>query len=273
MEGKNLKKRIKRIALTTMAILLVSTSAFFAFFWDKPVPNVVGRTENEARELLNGSGFNVAVEYDLSTDTDRGFVFYQDMSSAMIGSSVTIIVSIGLGVDVPDYTGAPESEAVAGLERSGFIVTVEYIYIGTVKISSVPVVYSQNIKGLTAIDYAHNITLSVPLPAININKPKLHINSVGGVDVALEIENKSNQVIKYVSVQIDFYNVFNDPIYSEIGGTSYAIGRITGPIMPGSTFHLSWDAAFYNNTARNVKITAIVTFLDNSTQSISGFSW
>jgi eukaryotic-like serine/threonine-protein kinase len=72
------------------------------------VPNVVGRTEGEARDQLEGAGFTVRVEYDGSTPSRKGIVLRQDPSGnsqAARGSSVTITVS---NYEEPEPAPEPE---------------------------------------------------------------------------------------------------------------------------------------------------------------------
>ncbi len=60
------------------------------------VPSVVGRTESEAKKILTDAGFQVSVEYDDQTRSQKGIVLRQDpsgSSSAAEGSTVTITVS------------------------------------------------------------------------------------------------------------------------------------------------------------------------------------
>jgi serine/threonine-protein kinase len=63
---------------------------------EQTVPNVVGRTESEARDLLEDAGFEVSVDFDDSTPSQRGIVLRQDPSgntTAARGTTVTITVS------------------------------------------------------------------------------------------------------------------------------------------------------------------------------------
>ena len=68
-------------------------------FWsDGPeqVPGVVGRTEGEARSLIEGAGFRVSRVTDASTKAKKGTVLQQSPNSGQTldrGSTVTIVVS------------------------------------------------------------------------------------------------------------------------------------------------------------------------------------
>ncbi len=60
------------------------------------VPNVVGFTKDAARQRLEDAGFDVEVDYDPDTPSEKGIVLDQDPSgrtTAARGSTVTIVVS------------------------------------------------------------------------------------------------------------------------------------------------------------------------------------
>ncbi|HET6692861.1 MAG TPA: Stk1 family PASTA domain-containing Ser/Thr kinase, partial [Pedococcus sp.] len=74
---------------------------------EQPVPNVVGRTQGEATALLEDAGFDVSVELDDSTPSQRGIVLRQDPAGdteAPEGSTVTITVS---DYEEPEPTPSP----------------------------------------------------------------------------------------------------------------------------------------------------------------------
>jgi serine/threonine-protein kinase len=79
------------------------------------VPNVVGRSEDEARSLLEDAGFEVDVSFDDSTPSQRGIVLRQDPSGstgAPAGSEVTITVSDYVApepTERPSPTKSPDS--------------------------------------------------------------------------------------------------------------------------------------------------------------------
>jgi beta-lactam-binding protein with PASTA domain len=60
------------------------------------VPNLVGRTEEEARALLSDAGFAVSVSYQVDDTVSPGTVLSQTPlpdSQAASGSTVTLVVS------------------------------------------------------------------------------------------------------------------------------------------------------------------------------------
>ncbi len=102
------------------------------------VPNVVGQTEDDAKQMLNeiGLGYKVSA-YETSEQYDTGLVCTQSIAAGEeveINTVVTVTVSSGLVVEeeyivVPDVAGSSESAAQRTLESAGFVVaTPQYEY-------------------------------------------------------------------------------------------------------------------------------------------------
>ena len=92
------------------------------------VPDVVGKSEDDARATLESAGFDVAVRRRESADEKSGAVLAQTPGAgenAPNGSRVTITVAEQPAeVAVPNVAGRSESAARRILERRGFDVTV-----------------------------------------------------------------------------------------------------------------------------------------------------
>jgi eukaryotic-like serine/threonine-protein kinase len=88
-----------------------------------PVPNVVGRTEDEARFILVGEGFQVGDVARQEDDAREGTVLSQSpQADATVdaGSTVTLVVSSGPPpVVIPDVRGMTEGAAIEALSRAG----------------------------------------------------------------------------------------------------------------------------------------------------------
>ncbi len=84
------------------------------------VPDVLELSEAEAVAELEGLGFDVAIERQLTIFAEEGAVFDQDPGAGEMlreGSTVTIFVSEGLGqVEITDVSGRPVEEATELLE-------------------------------------------------------------------------------------------------------------------------------------------------------------
>lgn len=94
------------------------------------VPNVKGRSEQEARELIEADNLVASVDYEYSDTVDAGNVIkYSPSGSVSEGSTVTISVSRGkkvTNVTVPNVLGMSESLASQTLDSANLKVTVKY---------------------------------------------------------------------------------------------------------------------------------------------------
>jgi beta-lactam-binding protein with PASTA domain/predicted Ser/Thr protein kinase len=93
------------------------------------VPDVVGKTEDDARAALEGAGFRVTVTPKEDPDAKPGTVLEQNPAKgagAARGSPVTITVAVEPSeVDVPDVVGATQNKATETLSGDGLKVVVE----------------------------------------------------------------------------------------------------------------------------------------------------
>ena len=100
----------------------------------KTVPDVVGRTEQEARTAITDAGLTVgAVTNDYSPTVESGKVISSDpaagTSGHFYGDSVSIVVSKGSEmVTVPDVSSMKQDEAVAALKAAGLVVKIERVF-------------------------------------------------------------------------------------------------------------------------------------------------
>jgi len=95
----------------------------------KDLPNVVGKSIDEARSTLEAAGFSVSVGSPVDSELGGDRVAAQNpgAGSAPAGSTITISPGNGQGATVPDVSGNPVSSARAALLAAGF---------GTVSIGS-----------------------------------------------------------------------------------------------------------------------------------------
>ncbi len=92
------------------------------------VPNVVGKTESAASEMLAEEGLRIGtVSYVYSSSAAAGEITTQDPSAGTevsVGAAVSIKVSKGKETDqVPNVVGLSESDAESTLKGAGFTVT------------------------------------------------------------------------------------------------------------------------------------------------------
>ena len=88
------------------------------------VPDVAGRTPEEAANVLGRAGFETSFAEEPSDTVEEGRVTRTDPpagSDLAKGETVTVYVSTGsASVAVPDVVGMAEEEAVAALQQAGF---------------------------------------------------------------------------------------------------------------------------------------------------------
>ena len=113
------------LAVAVVAAIVVSALSSGAK--TKSVPNLIGRTQDEAITMILENGFEVGdVEPGYSKDYEEGLVFDQSPTSTQTaeeGTKIDIFVSQGESpvdqVEVPDLTNCTQEEADARLEARG----------------------------------------------------------------------------------------------------------------------------------------------------------
>lgn len=136
-KGSNNKKTIG-IIVAVVAVVAIAAIAAFAIFGGggsgNPVPNVVGKSQEQAAQELEAAGFVVG---DVSQKSDdsvaQGNVISQDPKAGThreAGSRINLVISSGSSsVSVPDVTNMTADQARSELEKLGFKVqagTAEY---------------------------------------------------------------------------------------------------------------------------------------------------
>jgi membrane peptidoglycan carboxypeptidase len=86
------------------------------------LPNVVGKSVDEARKTLEGAGFQVIVGDPVDSDAAPDIVAAQNPGAGQVagGTTVTINPSNGQGITVPDVSGFKLDRAVSELRQAGF---------------------------------------------------------------------------------------------------------------------------------------------------------
>jgi membrane peptidoglycan carboxypeptidase len=86
------------------------------------LPNVVGKPMDEARQILQGAGFEVSEGAPVDSDMAAGQVAAQSPGAGKVagGTVVTISPSNGQGLTVPDVSGSKLDRAIADLRAAGF---------------------------------------------------------------------------------------------------------------------------------------------------------
>jgi membrane peptidoglycan carboxypeptidase len=127
------------------------------------VPDVVGKTQAEATQILTAANFTPVVTTADSTEP-AGTVFAQAPCGgchATLGTRVTIQVSNGVApkAKVPNVVGSTKADATAALEGAGFVVKVVYKTVTDPKKDGV--VVSQQPSGGTQAAQGTTVTILV----------------------------------------------------------------------------------------------------------------
>jgi serine/threonine-protein kinase len=127
------------------------------------VPDVVGKTEDDARAALEGAGFRVTVARKEDPVAKPGTVLAQNPAKGATvasGSPVTITVAVEPSqVDVPDVVGSTQNKATESLSGDGLKVVVENTPVDSPDTDGV--VQSQTPGAGTKVDRGSTVTITV----------------------------------------------------------------------------------------------------------------
>ncbi|HRR18374.1 MAG TPA: PASTA domain-containing protein [Ignavibacteriales bacterium] len=162
--------RLKKIGITSLVLIAI----FIVFNWlvmplvtageEVKVPDLVGKTPEEAISLLNGLGFNYKIAgYKYYERYPKGVIVYQKPRGNMIvkeGRKIYLYLSSGVKlIVVPDFVGKSFREAELEISNLG-------LSLG--KVDSLPsdeyspnTVISQNISPGTQIQQKESINLTI----------------------------------------------------------------------------------------------------------------
>jgi beta-lactam-binding protein with PASTA domain/predicted Ser/Thr protein kinase len=124
-------RRRRRRRWIVIALLACGVAALVAYALTRPshvgIPDVIGKTSDQASQILDSAGFEVAIKA-VPSAAPRDQVVEQDPiptdrggGKAEEGSTVTLSVSSGPAiVAVPSVTGLSEADATKRLEKAGF---------------------------------------------------------------------------------------------------------------------------------------------------------
>ena len=125
------------------------------------VPDLDGKTEEEAKKLVEEAGFVFSPTRQKSAEIKEGYVISQSPKADMpleIGGTVTVIISEGTGfVTIPSVVGFTREAASKALSDAGFEVNTTYDYDDTVPEG---IIISQNPTGQAEPGTTVNIVCS-----------------------------------------------------------------------------------------------------------------
>jgi beta-lactam-binding protein with PASTA domain/predicted Ser/Thr protein kinase len=205
-EWEERQRRRRRWRWVIVALLAAGVAGLVAFALTRPsnvaVPDVIGKDVDQASQLLDSKGFNVAIKA-VPSGAARNTVVEQDPiptdrggGKAENGSTVTLSVSSGPAiVSVPTVAGQSEADATKRLENVGFKVNVMEQYS-----KSVPrgLVIGTSPPAGTQLSTAQAVTLLVSRGANTVTVP-----DVVGLDDQAALATLSNAGLSGTEVQRD----------------------------------------------------------------------
>ena len=131
------------------------------------VPNLVGKTEDEAVETVKNSGIGIRyVGEEPSDEYDKGIICYQETEAGTkVPENSTINYKLSSGtavITVPDVTGKTQGEAEAMLTEMGFTVNINKSYSTDYEAGQV---VTQEPAANTQVKAAESINLEVSMGA------------------------------------------------------------------------------------------------------------
>jgi hypothetical protein len=90
------------------------------------VPNVVGLSLEEARDILKARALEPLGEFGCDLDEPGGVILSQDPApGSVVGEGSALTIALNWARSIPSVLGRPQAQAVAEIESAGFIVEVE----------------------------------------------------------------------------------------------------------------------------------------------------
>ena len=194
----------------------------------KTVPDVVGRTEQEARTAITGAGLTVgAVTNDYSPTVESGRVISSDPKAGQSinhSSAVALVVSKGRRpATVPDVRGMTVADATAALRKAGLVLgTTTEDYSDSVE--SGKVISSNPAAGASGSFYGDSVSIVVSKGSEMVTVP----------DVSSMKQDEAVAALKAAGLVVKIERVFGIPFISSLS-TNPAAGT---SVRRGSTVTL-----------------------------------
>jgi eukaryotic-like serine/threonine-protein kinase len=199
-------RRRNRRRWIVIALLACGVAALVAYALTRPshvgIPDVIGKSSDQASQILDHAGFDVAIKA-VPSGAPRDQVVEQDPiptdrggGKVEKGSTVTLTVSSGPAiVAVPSVTGLSEADATKRLEKAGFKVTTMQQYSKAVPRGQV---IGTSPPAGTQLSTLQSVTLLVSRGANTVVVP-----SVVGLDDQAALNALSNAGLSGTEVQKD----------------------------------------------------------------------
>ena len=199
-----------------------------------PVPNLVGKTEDEAVESVKNSGIGIRyVGEEPSDEYEKGIICYQETEAGTeVAENSTINYKLSSGsamLSVPGVTGRTQGEAEALLTEMGFVVNVSKSYSDEYPAGQV---MGQNPTANTQVKAGDTINLEISMgaqydgftvPSVVGMKESDAKNALAPLDVVVQSESSETAPAGQVTTQSLAEGVYVDK------GTTITITVSTGP--------------------------------------------
>jgi eukaryotic-like serine/threonine-protein kinase len=278
-EFEEYESRRRRWRWFIIALLVCGVAALVAYALTRPqnvaIPDVIGKTSDQASQALDSAGFEVAIKA-VPSAAPRDQVVEQDPiptdrggGKAEEGSTVTLSVSSGPAiVAVPSVAGLNEADATKRLEKAGFKVTATQEFSKSVPRGQV---IGTSPPAGTQLSTLQSVTLLISRGANTVLVP-----SVVGLNDQAALATLSNAGLSGTEVQKDSTEPAGKVLSQSPGagkrvarGSQVTIFASTGAItVPDVTGMLRKDAV---NALKKAGFTAAVTEQETTDPTQVGF--
>ena len=190
------------------------------------VPSLTGKTMDQAKQELNGTGLGIRQAGTASSDTvEKGQIISQDPADGKTvekNTTIEVIISSGSAgnsenaVDIPNVVGQSETDASAALTAKGFQVTKTTSYSSSV---AEGYVISQTPNGDTQGKEGDTITLEISLGSEKITVPD--------VSTSYKSEEQAKELLSQFNVST--VTKYSDTDAGIVIGQSLAVGTQADP--------------------------------------------
>ena len=203
----------------------------------RTIPDVVGKTRDEAGKLLNEAGFDHVTFVEVKSDDAEGTVLSLEPAVGQKAKASTPIeVTVAVPYTVPDVVGKCNAEAVAALEAASYKANVQYYY--TEEVTEGLVVSIDPAPG-AKLASGSTVTMNVAVSRSSVLVPiaKDYLASVGTISLG-------GTTYRIASVDAVSYTGHNQTSFTITGR---AVTTLDGETVTGSAKQksgtITWDDA------------------------------
>ena len=120
------RSRVHPLAVVLVVVALLAAAAFVVkytyvneYWGGKTLPDVVGKTETEARSTLSPLGFTVNVNEVLSDDNVGKVISMDPVAGTRTGDDLSVTITVGVARTVPSVVGMSQADAKTALYNVG----------------------------------------------------------------------------------------------------------------------------------------------------------